>query len=461
MTEPTVPTATTIGGPHQTLSAEEVDRFLTEKLRGFPVDGKRVALVIPDATRSCPLPQLLSIAHRELVGRAASLIAVIALGTHSYMEPDEIERWCGGGMLPSELHEDEVDEPIERSQVASARPVGRSSEEPTSPSDRLAALYPGMTIVNHEWRDPAMIVAVGTLSAEQINELSGGRMNEAVTVEINRHIVESDVSIVIGPVFPHEVVGISGGNKYFIPGCATHDIIDLSHWVGALIGVEDIIGRTGITPVRAIINAGSELIPTLRLGICLVVESGTNDIESISAGPLDGAWAQSAQIAAESHVVYVERPFKRVVAMMPTRYDDIWTAAKGCYKAQPAMADGGEVIIYAPHVTEVSEVHHEIYEIGYHCIDYFVKQWDRFKHVPKGVLAHSTHVRGAGTYDPEAGVEHNRIKVTLCTQIPAEVCAQVNLGYLSPDDLDLRQLAEDPDTFVQPNAGEVLYRLAQ
>jgi nickel-dependent lactate racemase len=423
MTEP-LPTAVTIGGPHQSLTTDEVDRFLTERLRGFPVDGKSVALVVPDATRSCPLPLLLRIVHRELVGRATSLVAVIALGTHSYMEPDELDRWCGAG------------------------------------PDGLAATYPGMTVVNHEWQDPAMIVDVGTLPAERIAELSGGRMAEDVHVEINRHVVEADVSIVIGPVFPHEVVGISGGNKYFIPGCATHDIIDLSHWVGALIGVEDIIGTTGITPVRAIINAGSELIPTLRLGICLVVKSGTEEIEAISAGGIDDAWAQAAEIAAASHVVYVDQPFRRVVAMMPTRYDDIWTAAKGCYKMQPAMADGGEVIIYAPHVTEVSEVHHEIYEIGYHCIEYFTKQWDRFAHVPKGVLAHSTHVRGAGSYDPVTGVETNRIRVTLCTRIPPEVCAQVNLGYLDPDELDLDALAADPDTFVQPNAGEVLYRIA-
>lgn len=423
MSDGTPAPAVTIGGAHATLSGAEVERFLREQVRGFDVDGRKVTLVVPDATRSCPLPQLLRIVHRELIGRVGSLTVVIALGTHSYMEPGEIERWFGAS------------------------------------ADGLAATYPGMTVVNHEWQDPSMIVEVGTLSADRIEQLSGGRVRESVSVGINRHVAEADVNIVIGPVFPHEVVGISGGNKYFVPGCATHEVIDLSHWVGALIGIESIIGTTGSTPVRAIINAASELIPTRRLGICLVVKSGTDDIESLSVGPLDDAWTQAAEIAAASHVVYVERPFRRVVAIMPTRYDDIWTAAKGCYKMQPAMADGGEVILYAPHVTEVSETHPEIYEIGYHCIDYFVKQWERFESVPKGVMAHSTHLRGSGTYDPETGVEHNRIRVTLCTRIPAEVCAQVNLGYLSPDELDLDELAGDPDTFVQPNAGEVLYRL--
>ena len=109
----------------------------------------------------------------------------------------------------------------------------------------------------------------------------------------------------------------------------------------------------------------------------------------------------------------------------------------------------------------MSETHHEIYEIGYHCIDYFTKQWDRFGHQPKGVLAHSTHVRGAGTYDPETGIENNRIRVTLATRIPPDVCAAVNLGYLDPDSIDVAAWQADPEVMVVENAGEVLYRLRE
>lgn len=412
-----------IGGAHQHLSEAELADFVDRNLAPLPVDGKDVVLVVPDGTRSMPLPLVMGIVHKALAGRVAKLTAVIALGTHSYMEPHEIERMFG------------------------AQPGG------------LETLYPGLEIVNHEWARPSQVVSVGRLSAEQISELSQGSMSEAVEVEINRRIVESDYAIVIGPVFPHEVVGISGGNKYFIPGCATHDIIDLSHWVGALIGVEKMIGVTGVTPVRAIINAGAELIPTERLALCLVVESGSGLLEAAAFGTSEDAWAATAEIAAESHIVYTDTPFQRMLAMMPTRYDDIWTAAKGCYKAQPAMADGGEVVIYAPHVTEVSETHHEIHDIGYHCIEYFTSQWDRFKDVPKGVLAHSTHVRGAGAYDPASGVETNRIRVTLATGISREVCESVNLGYLDPTSIDVEAWKAEPGTIVVENAGEVLYRL--
>ncbi len=412
-----------IGGPHEHVSDDQLAEFVTRNLAAVPLDGKNVVLVVPDGTRSMPLPLVMGIVHGALVGRAASLTAIIALGTHSYMEKDEIERMFG------------------------AEPGG------------LEALYPGLTILNHEWKDPSQIRHVGTLSADTIEELSLGSMRQEVPVEINKHVVEADYNIVIGPVFPHEVVGVSGGNKYFIPGCATHEAIDLSHWVGALIGVEGMIGTTGITPVRAIINAGSDLIQNEKLALCLVVQSGTGLVEAAAFGTTEDAWAATAKVAAESHIVHLEQPVQRMLAMMPTRYDDIWTAAKGCYKAQPAMADGGEVVIYAPHVTEVSETHPEIYEIGYHCIDYFTKQWDRFSEIPKGVLAHSTHVRGSGTYDPETGVETNRIKVTLATRIPPEVCASVNLGYLDPDTIDVEAWKADPDVMVVENAGEVLFRL--
>ena len=201
--------------------------------------------------------------------------------------------------------------------------------------------------------------------------------DQGADILINRYVVESDVAIVVGPVFPHEVVGISGGNKYFIPGVASQEFIDMTHWVGALISSAAIIGTTGITPVRAMIDEGAALIPTRRLALCLVVQSGTGEIEAAAFGTSEESWAAAASVAAQTHVTYIDEPFRRVISCMPTRYDDIWTAAKGFYKLEPAVADGGEVVIYAPHVTEVSEVHREIYEIGYHCRDYFVKQWDR------------------------------------------------------------------------------------
>jgi hypothetical protein len=149
-----------------------------------------------------------------------------------------------------------------------------------------------------------------------------------------------------------------------------------------------------------------------------------------------------------------------VLSILPDLYDDLWTGAKGMYKMEPVIADGGEVVIYAPRINEVSYSHGAVLDqVGYHVRDYFSKQWERFKGFPWGVLAHSTHVKGMGTY--ENGVETPRIQVTLATGISAERCRRINLGYLDPASIhiDEWQGREDQGILVVPRAGEMLYRL--
>jgi nickel-dependent lactate racemase len=411
-----------IGGPDAVLTPEEVTAFVTEALAGADLDGRSVCLVIPDGTRSSPLPLLLQAIHGALVGRVTRLTAVIALGTHQAMTQHQIAKHLGLG------------------------------------AGSLAETYPGMTVLNHEWWDPSTFTSVGRISAERVRELSEGRLAVEADVRLNRHVVEHDVALVVGPVFPHEVVGFSGGNKYFFPGVAGQEIIDLTHWVGALITSTEIIGTRGITPVRALIDEAASLLPSRRLALCVVAQSGTSALHAAAFGTPEDAWAAAAGVSAETHVQYLDAPVKRVVSIIPTKYEDIWTGAKGFYKLEPVVADGGEVIIYAPHITEISVTHQEIYEIGYHCRDYFVKQWDRFKDVHWGVLAHSTHLRGAGTYDDVHG-ERCRVDVTLVTGIPREKVLGANLGYIAPQDFDLAAYEADPETFVVPNAGEVLFRL--
>jgi nickel-dependent lactate racemase len=414
--------AAVVGGPGEVLSEDEVTAFVAEQLGAVDLDGKSVCVVIPDATRSCPLPLLLTAVHGALVGRVSRMTALVALGTHAPMTEAHLARHLG-------------------------HPAGDS-----------AARYPGLEVRNHEWADPATFVSLGVLPAGRVEELSGGLLSESVDVRLNRAVVEHDVALVVGPVFPHEVVGFSGGNKYFFPGVAGPEIIDLSHWLGALITSADIIGTRGITPVRALIDEAAALIPAETLALCVVAQSGSGALHAATFGDPRSAWAAAAAVSAETHVRYLGAPVRRVLSVMPEKYDDIWTAAKGFYKLEPVVADGGEVILYAPHITQIAAMHPEIEEIGYHCRDYFVQHWDRFRHLHWGVLAHSTHLRGAGTYDEERG-ERLRLTVTLATGIPEDVVRRANLNYLDPADVDVEAFRSDGETFVVPEAGEVLFRL--
>ena len=170
-------------------------------------------------------------------------------------------------------------------------------------------------------------------------------------MRLNRAVVEHDVALVVGPVFPHEVVGFSGGNKYFFPGVAGQEIIDLSHWLGALITSAEIIGTRGITPVRALIDEAASLIPGDSSRSASSSSRGPGPCTRRRSASPRAAWAAAADVSAETHVRYLDAPVRRVLSVVPAMYDDIWTGAKGFYKVEPVVADGGQVILYAPHIT--------------------------------------------------------------------------------------------------------------
>jgi len=296
------------------------------------------------------------------------------------------------------------------------------------------------------------------IPAAETAALTGGRLAEDVPVALNRLILDYDHLMVCGPVFPHEVVGFSGGSKYFFPGIGGPDIINFTHWLGALITNYEVIG-SGYTPVRAVIDRAAAMID--RPISCLSLVVMHDGVAGLFFGTLDASWTAASSLSASRHIVWVDRPFRRVLSVMPEMYDDLWTAAKGMYKMEPAIADGGEVVIHAPHITEVSYTHGAIIdEVGYHCRDYFLAQPDRFARFPGGVLAHSTHVKGQGTYDAATGIERPRITVTLATGIPEERCRRINLGYLDPRavKLDEWQGREAEGIVMIPRAGEMLYR---
>jgi len=234
----------------------------------------------------------------------------------------------------------------------------------------------------------------------------------------------------------------------------------VSHWLGALITSYEIIGTRGTTPVRHLIELAAGMIPTERKCIALVTDPGGGGLVGMWLGECDEAWAAAADLSASTHILYVERPYATVLSIIPERYDDMWTGAKGMYKVEPVVANGGEVVIYGPHVTSFSLTRGEwIERVGYHCRDYFLGQWERFGSYPGGILAHSTHLRGVGTWSRDHG-ERDRIQVTLATGISAERCAAVGLGWRDPSTIDADVWARRDDVLVVRDAGEILYRLA-
>jgi nickel-dependent lactate racemase len=412
-----------LGFEDRHLTSEEIRQTVHQGLGTLAVNGKRVLIIIPDGTRTMPMPVMFDLFERELAARVTALDYLVALGTHPMMSDEQLGRLVGRQVVDGK--------------------AGRSH------------------IFNHHWEVPENFVTLGVIPSKEISEITGGVLEKEVPVRLNKMILDYDQIIICGPVFPHEVVGFSGGNKYFFPGIGGSEIINQTHWTGALMTNYKIIGA-GNTPVRAIIDRAAGMIDRPVACFALVVTHG--GVEGLYFGSAQEAWKAASDLSARKHIIYVKKPFKRVLSVMPTLYDDLWTGAKGMYKMEPAVADGGEVVIYAPHITEVSYTHGKIIEeIGYHCRDYFLAQWDKFKDYPGGVLAHSTHVKGLGTYDAATGKETPRIQVTLATGISKERCERINLGYLDPASVHSKEWKdrEDEGILLVPRAGEMLYRVQE
>ncbi len=419
MSEPQLVQRTAADGA--VLAESDIEAVIAQSVDRLSLAGKRVLVIVPDGTRTMPLPMFFRLLGKHLLPRAAALDYLVGLGTHPPMSEEALNKL-----------------------------VGITAAEKAGP-------YARVRLLNHAWDDPSALTVLGTIPAAEIAQLSGDRLRMEVPVRLNRLVLEYDHLLVCGPVFPHEVVGFSGGNKYFFPGIAGPDIINFTHWLGALITSYEMIG-TKDTAVRKVIDRATAFIPRPRSALCSVVTH--QGVAGVAWGSTEQAWSVAADLSARRHVIWVDRPYRQVLSVLPAMYDELWVGAKGMYKTEPAIADGGEVIIYAPHLHEVSVVHGKMIEqVGYHVRDYFVARWDEFKHLSWGALAHSTHLKGSGTY--QNGVERPRIQVTLATGISEEHCRRLNLGYRDPRSIDPQSFAgrESEGVLLVPKAGEYLYRV--
>ena len=413
------------GSQTETLSEAAVRRSLEDAFSNAAIDGKRLLVIIPDLTRSAPIPMMFRLLYETLGGRVARLDYLVALGTH---------------------------QPL--SEAAIAKLVG-------TPAHERESRYPKSAVFNHRWDDPAALQTVGVISSPEMTELTGGLVTRETPINLNRMIHDYDELLILGPVFPHEVAGFSGGAKYLFPGIAGPEIIDSTHWLGALSTSYETIGVKD-TAVRRVLHHGARFVTEQMPVTCLKLVVKDGALHGLYIGDVVSAWEAAAELSAKLNIVYKPKAFSSVLSLPSEKYDDLWTAAKAMYKTEPVVADGGEVIIYAPHLKEVSVTHGPLIEtVGYHVRDYFLGRWNEFQNVPWTVLAHSTHVKGAGSY--ENGSEKPRIQVTLATGIPQEVCERVNLGYrdhrtLNPEDWRDR---EDEGRLLVEHAGEVLYRLQE
>ena len=383
--------------------------------------GERVLAIIPDKTRDDNTHELFPITNELLTKRGvASFDALVAQGTHPPMSAAQ-----------------------KLSKIGSA--------------DFRGSLF------DHRWDDPDELITLGELSADTVRELTGGLIDNAVPVSINKLLAPGiyDTVLVFGATVPHEVAGFAGGAKYFFPGVAGPELTHTTHWLGALAGIENIIGQVE-TPTRRLIEAAADLIPARIISLNTVVSrnEGALVTYALFTGDIREAFRRAAEVSRRVHIRYTGRKYKRVIALLDPHYDELWVGGKASYKLGAIIEEGGELIIYAPHLTKLSETHGALIEkYGYAPLESVRDMLGVSQELRENlcIAAHLAHVAYAGRLDQHGKVVP-RYQITMATGLDEETCRRVNLGYLDYRTLDYEAMRSDPNTLVVADAGRDLYQ---
>src|SRR2546427_2906452 len=257
-----------VAKPGMSVSPDKVNDLVCHACAPEDYNGKRVLVIVPDGTRTAPVGVLFRSLHQQIARVTRAFDVLIALGTH---------------------------QPMNEAAICNRLEI--------SEKERREA-YREVKFFNHAWDKPEALKQIGTLSADEVRQLTEGLFAIDVPVEINRMLFDYDQIIIIGPVFPHEVVGFSGGNKYLFPGVAGPQILNFFHWLGAVVTNPRIIGNKW-TPVRKVVDRAGAMVQLEKLCFCLVVDSN-KELAGLFAGTPEAAWEKASELSRQVHIAYKE-----------------------------------------------------------------------------------------------------------------------------------------------------------
>ncbi len=411
------------GAATVSLSSEELRAIVTEALADIG-SGERMLAIVPDKTRDDNTDQLVPFAAEILAQKKIERLDVlIAQGTHGPM------------------NEAEKREKIGWSKIAPGD-VG--------------------SIFDHRWDRDDELVTIGELSAALIARLTDGLMRESVPVRLNALLTPGkyDTVLVFGATMPHEVAGFAGGAKYFFPGVAGPELTHLTHWLGALATIENVIGRIE-TPTRRVIEAAAALVSSRIISFTSVSTRNGEGLRThaLFAGDLYEAFRRAAKVSSQVHIKHIGKKYKRVVALLDRHYDELWVGGKASYKLGSIIETGGELIIYAPQLKQLSATHgHLIEKYGYAPLEHvreMVAGSDELR-ANLCVAAHLAHV-SYGSVPNAAGQLTPRYRITLATAVSEADCHKVNLGFLDHRRFSVEDYRAESETLVVEDAGRDLY----
>ncbi|WP_016956501.1 lactate racemase domain-containing protein [Catenovulum agarivorans] len=389
-----------------------VDQYITGRL----LDAKKVLLLPPDLTRfHSKAGFITSYLYHELKDRCEVAI-MPALGTHDPMTDAEIDMMFGADIPKSVFHP-------------------------------------------HYWRKDVQVV--GQIGEKRINQLSEGKLNYTMDVGVNKLLLETkwDAIVSVGQIVPHEVIGMANYTKNILIGVGGEDTIHKSHFLGAVYGMERIMGRVQ-TPVRSALNEGyDQFLSHLPIDFILTVlgkEDGKLALKGVFCGDSYQTYEQACLLSQQYNLNLLDKPIKKAVVYLdPTEFKTTWLGNKSIYRTRMAIADGGELIVLAPGLKRFGEdmsIDALIRKFGYKTTD---ETLAAIEHNPdlKANLSAAAHLIH--------GTSDDRFSVTYCPKdavTQAEI-EQVNYQYCHYDEMiqryPLDQLENGWNTM--PDGEEIFY----
>lgn len=412
------------GHAESDLAPSKLRQILGEVLTRIP-PGSSVLAIVADKTRDDNTDVLFPFAAQILQDRRIKKFdALIAQGTHAAMNDQD--------------------------KLAKIGALGR-------------AAIPGLGhIFDHDWADPEKLVTIGVLNARRVREITGGLIDRSIDLKVNRLLAPGlyDTVLIFGTTAPHEVAGFSGGAKYFFPGVAGPELTHATHWLGALASIERVIGRVE-TPTRHLFEAAADCVPARVISMSSVVtrDNGRLRTHALFCGDFRQTVRQAVEVSRNVHIKYTGRKYSRVIALLDEHLDDLWVGGKASYRLGPVIAEGGELIIYAPHVTSLSDVHGELIKrYGYAPLERIRELVAESAELQRNlcVAAHLAHVSFAGRRLADGAIV-SRYSITLASAVDEKTCHLVNLRYMDPRRFRREDYEGHCDTLIVEQAGRDLY----
>ena len=367
------------------ISLVQVKEILEDWLSNYPLPLNKVLIIPPDGTRAHSLAGPITNMLYKLL-QPCEVRILPALGTHFPMTAEE-KRVFFGSDIPLDVY------------------------------------------IDHNWRND--VATVGTIPAKFIEEVSDGLVNFSIKVDINKELLHGgyDLILSVGQVVPHEVVGMANYTKNIVVGCGGKDIIDKSHFLGAVYGMEKLMGRDH-SPVRQVFDyAEQRFLQDLPLAYILTVtetKGSSTTLEGLFIGNQREIFSNAVAKSQSCNLDLLREQIKKVVVYLdPNEFKSTWVGNKAIYRTRMAIATGGELLILAPGVKlfgEDPEIDALIKRYGYGGRDVILGQVENEDDLKKNlsVAAHLIH-----------GSSEGRFKVTYAVQhLTNEEITGVNFGYL-------------------------------